>query len=397
MNSMTRLTEHPWKPTAISVTASALTLWLVWAGWWSPRRAYVRDLQSGLNAYLLGDMTHAQKSLQEAARRHPADPETQHLLAKVAIEDSLRQLREGKREGALARLEETLRSLPAGSSDARDLARLRQKLSGSTRSHHRDMSQKLADMVADSADAPFPATADGTRDHLRNEDLLFATMAENQRTWLLALERERALWTRFLIEGVVAVLAVGGLLLGLAALLLKRAFGRRGWMSQMIREHTQELLSAATTQHAGALPAGPGSELHKIDYIEAQLVNAEDSELAKAALRSYLEMSDPWIRARAAKAFHKLDPQAALAAIHTLIKDSSAQSQLSGVWALGELGTAESVDLLSRLAWSEDPEIQKAVMRVLVQIEHQGKLSEPAAAQVKALLNELREKTPWII
>ncbi len=375
---------------------SALVIfWVLWAGWWSPRRAFVQDLQSGMRAYMMGDMTRARESLIAASIQKPEDASTRHLLAKVAVEDSLRRLRSGDRAGAVERLQAVLSQLSPNDPSASELIRLKNQIERSGGLRHRDVPAMLTDLMA-VPESP-AVKPEWTREMETSRELLVKTISENQRLWMESFEKERALWRRYVMEGVAILLLIG---LGIAAfmtLLVRQAFGRKGWVAQMLEEHTQRLLSASMGGVGLALPPGPGSELRKIEFIEAELVRPEDHELAKAALRSYLEMNDPWIRARAAKAFHKLDAEAALATIRTLLEDTSSQCQLSGIWALGELGTSESVELLSRLAWNKDAEVQKAVLRVLVQMEHQQKLSPSAQKQVKALLEELREKTGWII
>ncbi len=368
---------------------------VLWTTWWMPRRAFLHDLQDGMRSYLMGNMEQARESLLSASTRRPKDDAARRLLAKVAVEDSLRRLRSGDRDGAVQRLTDVLMGLPPEDPATVELTRLKDRLLQRGGLRHRDIPSLLSDIKPTSVtEAIKPEWA---REMETNRDFLVKTISENQRLWIAALDRERDLWRLFIIRGIALVLGVAILLTGVMALLFRKVFGRRGWMRQILEEHTQRVLSVATGGPASALPPGPGSELRKIDFIEAELVNDNDQGIARAALRSYLDMEDPWIRGRAAKAFYKLDPKAAVNCMQELLKEDSTQSQLSGIWALGEIATPPSVEALSALAWSENPEIQKAVLRVLVQLNYQQKLPTETQSKVRNLLTELREKTPWII
>lgn len=362
-----------------ALTACAAAVWLLVG---APQRTYAKDLEAGMRAYLAGDLARAETMLSRAVRRRPAEGNARQLYVKVVVEDALRRLRSGERAEAIRRVQSALACVPGDSPERSELKDFERRIAAQA-GGPRDISSRLAALSREPADSA-----------VSTEELL-SLVLENQRLWQSTLDQESRRWRFTLAVGAAFAATLAGLLAFLAWV-LHRAFGHRGWMAQRLAEHSRQLLSSGGFAPY-RLPEGPGSELRKIDFIEAELVNSEDSELARSSLKSYLETEDPWVRARAAKAFHRLDPSAALSVIQALLDDGSRHCRLSGIWALGELALPESVSLLSRLAWNDDPEVQKAVLRALVQIERQKSLPPDAERELKELLTRLRQSTDWII
>jgi HEAT repeat protein len=138
-------------------------------------------------------------------------------------------------------------------------------------------------------------------------------------------------------------------------------------------------------------------EFRKIEAIEAELVNESDREVAKKLLVSFFDQEDPWVRARAAKVLYRLDSRAAVSELTRLVRATSIDLQIPGIWALGELATPYALELLLPLAWNKNKEVQKAAIRSLVQMEAKEQIPADYKPKVKNLLKELRYKTDWIL
>jgi len=138
-------------------------------------------------------------------------------------------------------------------------------------------------------------------------------------------------------------------------------------------------------------------EFRKIEAIEAELINEADGDVAQTLLKSFFKTDDPWVKARAAKVLYALDPKVAFAELRNLVQNRSPYVQLPGIWGLGELATRHSVELLMSLVWSDNAEVQQAVIRCLVQMETKKLLPSDDLLKVKALLKEVRYKTDWIL
>ncbi len=138
-------------------------------------------------------------------------------------------------------------------------------------------------------------------------------------------------------------------------------------------------------------------EFRKIESIQAELKNAEDHDLARKLLRAFFSVSDPWVRACAAKALYPLDSPAALSQLKDLLHDPSPYLQIPGIWASGEISRPVSVELIKPLLWSKNSDVQQAAIHSLVQLEVKGQLPAEDLTEVRKLLKEVRYKTDWIL
>jgi len=138
-------------------------------------------------------------------------------------------------------------------------------------------------------------------------------------------------------------------------------------------------------------------EFRKIEAIEAELTNEADRAIAQKLLNDFFTLDDPWVKARAAKALYPLDPKTAVGQLNELAKNSSPFVQLPGIWALGELSSDRTLEILMSMVWNKNPDVQKAVIRSLVLKDTRQQIPRAYRQKVKDLLNEVRYKTDWIL
>jgi HEAT repeat protein len=138
-------------------------------------------------------------------------------------------------------------------------------------------------------------------------------------------------------------------------------------------------------------------EFRKIEAIESELTDEADRGIAQKLLNDFFKIDDPWVKARAAKALYPLDRKTAVGELEALAKNSSPFVQLPGIWGLGELTSDRALEILMSMVWSKNPEVQRAVIRSLVQKETRQQVPREYRRKVKELLKEVRYKTDWIL
>jgi hypothetical protein len=138
-------------------------------------------------------------------------------------------------------------------------------------------------------------------------------------------------------------------------------------------------------------------EFRRIEAIEAELITEADRGVAKKLLIEFFLIDDPWVKARAAKALHAIDPRTAVVELQKMVKDESPFVQLPAIWALGELNSDRALEMLMSMVWHKTLEIQQAVIRSLVQKETKHHIPPDYVQKVRDLLKEVRYKTDWIL
>jgi hypothetical protein len=222
---------------------------------------------------------------------------------------------------------------------------------------------------------------------------------QDRTIWIQRLAEERAAFHRVIWSGLAIIGLLGAAVLGLLVTSYHRIFGRRGVLVQLLETQSQ--------MRSHLLP-GPASPIHlsdggcppafqKIDAIEAELINESDREAAVQTLKSFLGGEDPWVHARAAKALYKFDPKLGLEEIKALLGGADNAAKLPGLWAVELVGTPEAFDLLKPLAYSDDKQIQQAVVRCLIQLTAKRPVDPATFEMARQFLEELRAKTDWII
>jgi|GEM_PF-3066453 len=135
------------------------------------------------------------------------------------------------------------------------------------------------------------------------------------------------------------------------------------------------------------------TNFRKIEAIET----AFDDRMSERLLTPFLTGNDPWLCARAAKALYASKPAIALQALKRLVRQKSSLYQLPAVWALGELSTARSLEILMSVAWSPHPEVQQVVLRYMIKLESKKQIPTALGVSFEKLLKDVRAKSDWIL
>jgi len=393
--------------------------WKVWigaglvliasAGAWSAyvvsRRAFLRDFNGGVHAYLAGNYLEAERALRNALERRPRDAEVSQLLTKTLIERSFAQYHQKDFDGAMETLSRASRLNPTDRQTQEALETLRRQFSTPADQRPVQVEQILAGLYKRLPTQNQPGGLQSLmEEYLRrsqsNQEAVFKRFWGNQERWLEQLEREKDEFRKIFFGGLAFFCIAGGALLILMLGMLRAYFGRRGVFARLLEEHYRRLVSALPAGSQALL--GPpvsllqGHESRLLDAIEAEIVSGSKGEDSHQRLQALLEDGDPWVRARAAKILHQLNPHLALEELRRLAADQSADAQVAGLWALAELATPEALDLLAPLAYSPLREIQQGTIRSLLTLQSRETLTPEVRAKVQGLLAEIRSKTGWI-
>jgi hypothetical protein len=365
----------------------------VWGAVWNSERLFMNEFNAGVHFYLTGNRTAAKEKLVNALHRKPSHAEGRRLLMKILVDDGIENY--AKKEYAAAReaLFEAGHLAPDGGIEQQAILELQRKISNTSGTSVVPADQWLQTLMEKKPAGSGRLMDDVIREWLQQSKAdraeFFKTLTVNQDQWLDRLGKERAAFRKALMSG--------GLFLGFLGLIMAAFLLRLYYAYRLHIQQASEVLSlkAGPVSRQELLPSG--AEWRKIDAIEAELVNESDSTIAQTLLKSYLQGEDPWVRARAAKALYKLDPDIAIAELKSLVENDSAQVQLPGVWALSELGSAKGIDLLAPLLASSHKDIQQTVIRCLVQMENKKQVPDDVLIHVRRLLSEVRQTSEWII
>lgn len=354
------------------------------------RKAYLDDFNAGVHHYLAADLSAAKERLNRALERRPGSSEVRELLVKVIVEESLRKFKAGAHGDALRSIHEA-KALEPGDQSLMILNSLASRMSSPAGKAPQSVSALLKGLAG-----PPRAAKTGLEAQLldvlrRFEDErgeLVASWNRQQEILAASLRAERRE-----LRGIVlfASAALGGLLLFVAGILVaayRRVFGRNGVMAQLLELRSRLELPA---------PADMTNEFRKIDAIEAELVNDKKPGAAERLLQPYLEEEDPWVKARAAKAVHRFNANAALGELSSMIEHASQNARLAAIWALCELGTLESIGALSPALKSSDKPTQQAAIRGLMQAKSKSNADSGALKKIDALLAQLRADNDLVI
>jgi len=377
----------------------------VWGAYVLSSRAFLRDLNAGVHAYLGGQFIEAEKYLESALKRRPKNTEARQLFTKVLIEKSYAQYNRKEYADALASLDRAAQTAGDDAAIQESLKGLRAQLSVSEDQRPRPIAQVLASVYKNLPEQSQPANIHVLLQQWfersqASQETLLKRFSENQERWLSRLEREKDQFRRVLYGGLVLFGVCGvGLLISLLGI-LHAYFGRRGVFSRLLEEHYQRIVSALPAGSHVLL--GPPVSLHHIpeakqmDVIEAEILMGEDTDAHTQRLQSLLSQDDPWVRARASKILYGLNPQLALDELRRMVEEDTPSSQVPAIWALSELSTIEAIDLLQPMAYSHAREIQQGAIRSLLQMNARPHLPLPVKTRLDVVLSEVRTRTGWI-
>jgi len=377
----------------------------LWAAYVISSRAFLRDFNAGVHAYLAGQFVEAEQRLREAHERRPHSSEVTQLLSKVLIERSFAEYHQKNFAAALETLDRASQMIPATDEAQSTMAALREQLAVPAEKRPVDIEQVLDGLYKHLPARTQPESLQAMMEQWlqrsqMSQEALLKRFWDNQERWLVQLEREKEEFHRILYGGLI-LFGVGGILLIVSLVgVLHAYFGRRGVFSRLLEDHYRRVVAALPAGSHVLL--GPPVSLHRVpesqqmDIIEAEIVSGHNEEESAKRLQSLLEGEDPWVRARAAKILYRLDPTVSLQELKRLVTDASNGSQVPGIWALSELGTSDALDLLVPLAYSPSLEIQQGAIRSLLQLRSKEKLPIDVRDKLDALLPEIRSRTGWV-
>ena len=377
----------------------------VWSAYVISRRAFLRDFNTGVHAYLAGHYAEAEQSLTLAVERRPGNLQVQQLLMKSLVEESFAQYHKRDFTGALETLGRAARAAPKDSETQQTLVVLKNQLSTPPDQHPVQMEQILKDLYQRLPEPTQPAGLQSLMEEWlhrsqQNQEAVLKHFWENQETWLIQLQREKDAFQKTFYIGLAVFGFGAATLLVLLLGILHTYFGRRGIFSRMLEDHYRRLLVAlpAGTQVLLGPPINLENvpESHQMDSIEAEILSGTPAEETNRRLQSLLEGENPWVRARAAKILYRFNPFLAMNELKRLVGDASNHTQVPGIWALSELATEESLDVLASLAYSASQEIRQGVIRSLLQLQTKESLPEDVHRKLNQLLAEIRTRTGWV-
>jgi len=377
----------------------------LWTGYVLSRRAFLRDFNTGVHAYLSGNFLEAEQNLTQALHRRPHNKEVKQLLIKALIEQSFSQYHMKDFTGALQTLSRAVRITPSDDPAQQALSTLKEQLAASSEKSPVSIEQVLNNLYHHLPEHEQPENLQSLMQQWlqrseMNQETMLKRFWDNQESWLVRLDRQKEEFREILYGGLL-LFGLGGMaMLVLLLGVLHTYFGRRGVFSRLLEEHYQRLVAVlpAGTQ----VLLGPPVSLHsapesrQLDVIEAEIVAGNSAEESHRRLEMLLEGENPWVRARAAKILYHLNPKLAIEELKRLVEEAMRDSQVSGMWALAELATSDALDLLSPLAYSNVREIQQGAIRSLLQLQSKDRLPANVRAKLSQILSEIRSRTGMI-
>jgi hypothetical protein len=377
----------------------------LWGAYVLSQRAFLRDFNAGVHAYLAGDYAEAETSLKKAVERHPRNDQAKQLLLKTFIERSFEQYHEKNYAAALATLDRASQAVPMDQDTQQTLAALRGQLAVPEDQRPVNMEKVLAGLYRRLPEKSQPNNLQTVMDQWlqrsqASQEAVLKRFWDNQEAWLLQLEKQKEQFKRIFYGGLI-LFGLGGLaLIALLVGVLHTYFGRRGVFARLLDDHYKRLVAALPAGSQVLL--GPPVSLHQVpeaqqmDIIEAEISSGLSAEESARRLQSLLEGENPWVRARAAKILYSIDPKTSLQELKRLVSDASSGSQVPGMWALTELATEESLDLIVPLAYSPSIEIQQGAIRSLLQLHSKENLQPEIKEKLNKILVGIRSRTGWI-
>jgi hypothetical protein len=377
----------------------------VWGTYVLSTRAFLRDYNAGVHAYLAGQWENAEGSLRKALLRRPHKRDVKKLFAKTLIERSFAEYKQKKFQSALATIQRASDALPSDDEAQATFRALRRQLDVPTHQRPPEIGKVLEDVFRQLPTGSQPAPMEtllkkwverseqSQEDHLRR-------FWESQEQWLTQLHKEKDQFHKVLYGGLLLFGLLGGALFAIFWKLLHAYFGQRGVFARLLEEHYRRVVAALPSGSHVLL--GPPVSLHRVkhseqmDSIEAELIAGRTDEDATRRLQAFLEEENPWVRARAAKILYRVDAKVALEELKRLVTDASNGNQVPGMWALAELGTSEALELLAPLAYSPSTEIQQGAIRSLLQLQSKDSTPIDVRTKIGLLLTEIRSRTGWV-
>jgi hypothetical protein len=394
------------KPKSWIITGSLFLLSSsLWGAYVLSQRAFLRDFNAGVHDYLAGNYAEAEQSLKMAVERRPRNDQARQLLIKTFIERSFAQYHQKNYAAALATLDRASQTVSMDDDTRQTLSAMREQLSVPAEQRPVNMEKVLDGLYRRLPDKTQPNNLQTLMEQWMqrsqaNQELLLKRFWDNQERWLVQLQREKEQFKKILYGGLILFGLGGVVLIVLLMGVLHAYFGRRGVFARLLDDHYRRLVAALPAGSQVLL--GPPISLHHVpesqqmDVIEAEISSGQGAEESARRLQSLLEGENPWVRARAAKILYPLDQKTALQELKRLVTDASSGSQVPGMWALTELATEESLDLLVPLAYSPSREIQQGAIRSLVQLQSKEDLAVDVREKLNHLLPEIRSRTGWI-
>ena len=381
----------------IFLAAAALAPYLL------SRRAFLNDFNQGVYHYFKGQWDLSRASLEKALARRPQNANARRLLAKVHLEEGMELYRLKEYQRAFRSFARAVELSPQDPGAEKLLETLGMYLARPTEAPPVEVGL-LLQQISQASGGAYPEREMEARlfqlirQFQLDQKKVLESLAESQQATAGSLLEEQRNFRRILLG---AALFLGAMALFLTAafwLVYQRLFGQKGLVIELLAlarrpAHGPENFLA---QEAASQTALTSLDFRKIDVIEAELVNETDGATAHRLLQPFLEDEDPWMRARAAKVMYKVNKELALDELRRLADNKSKQVRLYGIWALGELATPETLDILAPSVWHPDKEIQKAAIQCLIKIENKKQAPKEALERVDAILSQLRSKTEWI-
>ncbi|OGF44321.1 MAG: hypothetical protein A2452_05875 [Candidatus Firestonebacteria bacterium RIFOXYC2_FULL_39_67] len=143
----------------------------------------------------------------------------------------------------------------------------------------------------------------------------------------------------------------------------------------------------------------PKNRVKGVEIIEAELVDEVDYEVAQRLLVPFLEDKDYKVRANAAKTLYKYNHEKALEILKSMGKSKERFERLNAVFALGEIGDAETSKILLSLIEDNDYHVKRNVLKFLQRTIKTKKeiFQEELFEKISKKLTEIKIKEGWII
>jgi HEAT repeat protein len=128
----------------------------------------------------------------------------------------------------------------------------------------------------------------------------------------------------------------------------------------------------------------------RADSVEMIPATVNDPKIAERMLRPYLSDPNNRVRANAAVAIHRYNPEASIDSLRKMTSSADKWMRLSAAWALGQISSPEAVPLLRKLI--DDPE-ERIRRKAVEAFEGMAAVKQGIDQEIRKMIDEAKKKT----
>jgi tetratricopeptide (TPR) repeat protein len=161
------------------------------------------------------------------------------------------------------------------------------------------------------------------------------------------------------------------------------------------KQETQQAQIIQDDSETALCDNDPLKRANAIEVVEREILKSKES-VRPEKIKKIMDLlgdDNNRVRANAAKAVYSIDQDASLSTLGSMLQNSSKRMRASSIWALGEIGSEKTLDLLLSVSDETDEMITYNIKMALEKIKNGTKfpLKNQHAAQIDAEIRKYKE------